>query len=444
MYFCKECGAEVRTWSGKCPVCGVWDSLKETSSITGKSSKQKRKNIQKYSKTVKAEQIGNIDLKKEHRLKTDVNEFDGTLGGGIVPGMVVLIGGEPGIGKSTLMLQIANRIARKNQKVLYVSGEESRQQIKLRSNRLNIEAENLFLYCNTVVEDITKTIDKQEPNLIIIDSIQSVFMNSLDNVPGSITQIKESTALFARLAKQQNIPLFLIGHVTKEGVVAGPKLIEHVVDTVLYFESESQNQYKILRATKNRFGSTNEIGIFEMLTKGLRQVKNPSKLFVSEKSNNIGSAVSCVLEGSRAFLVEVQALVSPTNYGTSQRVAIGFDHKKLSVLLAVMEKNLGINLRQNDIFVNLTGGIKVSEPVLDLAVVAAVYSSFKDKILKPKSVFLGEIGLNGEIRTISQPQKRIKEARKLGFEEIFISEKTKNIQTKYKINHINQLTNYIF
>jgi DNA repair protein RadA/Sms len=407
MFFCTECGTETAKWAGKCPYCGAWDSLKETTKVTGK----RKTRTLTLGQTSQPEQLIKVGSGKQARISSGFAEFDGTLGGGIVPGMVVLIGGEPGIGKSTLMLQISDRVAKDDRKVLYVSGEESNEQI------------------------------------VVIDSIQSIYLSSRDSSPGSISQLRECTSIFTRIAKQTNIPIFLIGHVTKDGIVAGPKIIEHMVDTVLYFEGESQNQFKILRATKNRFGSTNEIGIFEMQSTGLQEVKNPSQLFLSREDNNIGSAVGCVLEGSRAFLVEVQALVSPANYGTSQRVALGFDHRKLAVLLAVIEKNLSLNLRNNDVFINLAGGMKVLEPALDLAIIAAIISSFKERALPANTLLLGEIGLNGEIRPVSQLDKRLKEAQKLGFDNIIISARTKNISKKIivsKIKHIKQLFPILF
>ncbi len=443
MFFCTECGAETAKWAGKCPYCGVWDSLKETTKVTGK----RKTRTLTPGQTSQPEQLIEVGSGKQARISSGFVEFDGTLGGGIVPGMVVLIGGEPGIGKSTLMLQISDRVAKDDRKVLYVSGEESNEQIKLRSDRLKCDSQSLYLFCETDFDEIERAITNFGPDIVVIDSIQSIYLSSRDSSPGSISQLRECTSIFTRIAKQTNIPIFLIGHVTKDGIVAGPKIIEHMVDTVLYFEGESQNQFKILRATKNRFGSTNEIGIFEMQSTGLQEVKNPSQLFLSREDNNIGSAVGCVLEGSRAFLVEVQALVSPANYGTSQRVALGFDHRKLAVLLAVIEKNLSLNLRNNDVFINLTGGMKVLEPALDLAIIAAIISSFKERALPANTLLLGEVGLNGEIRPVSQLEKRLKEAQKLGFDNIIISAKTKNISKKIivsKIKHIKQLFPILF
>ncbi len=442
MFFCKECGAETPRWEGKCPVCGEWDTLRETSRVTGKKSKHAIGNFIDQPQT-RPQKIADIKFNHQERIVAEVDEFDGVLGGGIVPGMVILIGGEPGIGKSTLLLQIANKLAKNGKRILYVSGEESNQQIKLRSNRLNCNADELFLYCETDFVRIIDSITDFKPDTVVIDSIQSVYMNTLDSTPGSVSQLRECTSNFTRIAKKMNIPFFLIGHVTKDGSVAGPKIIEHMVDTVLYFEGEMNDQYKILRATKNRFGSTNEIGIFEMLATGLKQVKNPSQLFMNRDSGNIGTAIGSLLEGSRAFLVEVQALVSPASYGNSQRVALGFNNRKLSVLLAVIEKNLSIDLSNNDVFIKLAGGVKVLEPALDLAIIAAIISSSKNKPIKAKTLLLGEVGLNGDVRPVSQIGKRLKEAKKMGYDNIVISDKTKNIKTK-KMKNIRELIQILF
>jgi len=447
LFFCTECGSETSKWSGKCPSCGAWNSLKETISVTGKKSKKnKGRDLFDSEPNKKPQKLKDIDYTEQQRLKTGISEFDGTLGGGIVPGMVVLIGGEPGIGKSTLMLQVSDQLAHKEQTVLYISGEESQEQIKLRSQRLDCNSEKLFLYCATDFEEIAQTIFNTEPDVVIIDSIQSMYLSTIESAPGSVSQLRECTGFFTRIAKQRNIPIFLIGHVTKGGMVAGPKIIEHMVDTVLYFEGETQNQFKILRATKNRFGSTNEIGLFEMLATGLSEVKDPSQLFLT-REQNIGSSVGCLLEGTRAFLVEVQALVSPASYGTPQRVSLGFNHRKLALLLAVVEKNLSVNLRNNDVFLNLTGGIKVTDPGLDLSIIAAILSSFKELTLPPNTLLLGEVGLNGEIRPVSQTDKRIKEAKKLGYENIIISAKSKSSSKAAgikKIKHIRQLFPILF
>ncbi|HPY96416.1 MAG TPA: DNA repair protein RadA [Candidatus Cloacimonadota bacterium] len=444
MFFCKECGFESTKWLGKCPACNSWNTFVETTKLVQKGKKNTHHLTDNKNKAIP---LDKVSFDENHsRIASGLNEFDCVLGGGIVPGMVALIGGEPGIGKSTIMLQIAGVLA-KDKKILYVSGEESSEQIKLRSIRLGINSENILLLCQNNVEQILQEINNESPDLIIIDSIQAVYLSAIDNLPGSLVQIRETANVLTRMAKQENIPLFFIGHVTKDGAVAGPKILEHMVDTVLYFEGELTNQFKILRTTKNRFGSTNEIGIFEMTDKGLRQVENPSEQFIMNQNNYSGTAISCVLEGSRAFLIEVQALVSPTNYGNAQRVAVGIEQKKLALLLAVIEKNLMLSMRELDIFINFSGGIKVIEPGTDLALIAAILSSFRDKPLREKTVFIGEVGLNGDIRPVSQMEKRIKEALKLGFKEIFtatdIKIKPKNVQL-HKVKHISELGPIIF
>ena len=424
-YFCKECGYESSKWTGKCPACESWNSFKEVKEITlaGKScSNSGRGGVVEGDQSGKLEQIHEIEDTNESRIKTGISEFDGVLGGGIVSGMVVLIGGEPGIGKSTLMLQVANEIAKTGKRSLYISGEESRHQIKLRSNRMGIEKAALYLCCTNQIESVFEAISKVEPEIVIVDSIQSIGSDNHNGAPGSFTQIREVTSLLTRIAKQRNLPIFIIGHITKEGAVAGPKLIEHLVDTVLYFEGDVSNQLKILKTTKNRFGSTNEIGVFEMTGKGLVEMKNPSGLFVQDKELTAGAAIGCVLEGSRSFLLEVQALVSPSIYGTAQRIAMGLDQKKLALILAIIEKHLALNIRQCDVFVNLVGGLRISEPAIDLALVAAIVSSHENRPLKQNTVFIGEVGLNGEIRPVPLIDKRIKESIKLGYESIVVSE----------------------
>lgn len=447
-FFCNECGAETGKWTGKCPSCGAWNSLKESSRVTGKNKSKGHAKAFILEGTRKDPiKIAEVKSGELVRKKSGIGEFDGVLGGGIVPGMVVLIGGEPGIGKSTLMLQAADKLAVEGNKVLYVSGEESEEQIKIRSDRMGCGNANLYLFCATETEMIWRAIEKMEPDMVIVDSIQSVYSLNQDSAPGSITQLRECTAFFTRLAKQHNIPCFLIGHVTKDGAVAGPKIIEHMVDTVLYFEGDSRNQYKLLRANKNRFGSTNEIGLFEMKNSGLAEIENPSQLFLSQDGADVGCAVGSVLEGSRAFLVEVQALTSSSSYGNSQRVALGFDQRKLAMLLAVIEKNLSMNLRNSDVFLNLAGGIKVIEPGIDLAVIAALLSSFRNTILPPQTVLFGEVGLNGEVRPVSQIAKRIKEARKLGYKNIIVpaaNSKAEEQKGVIYIRHIRQINKMLF
>ncbi len=443
MYICTSCGNELAKWSGQCPVCSNWNTLKEIDRFIKKTKKSAKKSIE----TSLAIPLSQLTSDHTTRLQTGIGELDGVLGGGIVPGMVTLIGGEPGVGKSTLMLHLAAHLAAKDYPILYLSGEESNEQIKLRSQRLGIDADNIYLLASVEAESVISHIAQLEPQVLIIDSIQSVKIAGLDNAPGSISQLRECTAFFTRLAKKINLPIFLIGHVTKDGMVAGPKIIEHMVDTVLYFEGELQRQLKILRATKNRFGSTNEIGIFEMTQAGLQEVKNPGGLFLENDEDAIGTAVGAVVEGSRAFLVEVQALVTPAGYGTPQRVAIGMDQKRLALLLAIIEKNLAINLRNSDVFINIAGGIKVLDTSLDLAVISAVLSSLNNFALPQNTLLLGEIGLSGEIRNVSQADKRCKEAEKMGYAKIIISTKdkydSKALAIK-KISHIGELNSELF
>ena len=430
-FFCKECGFETSVWSGKCPSCNAWSTLAETTRITGKKVKDKEQSL--FTDKVELIPLSKVKIGQNIRVKTGINEFDTVMGGGIVSGMSALIGGEPGIGKSTIMLQIASKIASNNKKILYASGEESPEQIHLRSKRLNILSDNILLYCSNDAEAIFNQIKIVNPDIVIIDSIQSVYLTHLDNYPGSITQIRECATLFTQIAKKMNVPIFMIGHINKEGLIAGPKILEHVVDTVLYFEGELSNQFKILRTTKNRFGSTNEIGLFEMTDMGLREVANPSELFIEHSKSYPGTAISCVIEGSRAFLIEVQSLVSPTSYGNAQRVSVGFDQKRLSLLLAVIDKHIGINMKEFDVFINFSGGMKINDTSADLAIIATILSSLRDMTLPEKTIFIGEVGLNGDVKNVSQIDKRLKEAMKLGYKNVYIpeyniGEKTKQIQ----------------
>lgn len=437
LFFCSDCGFETTKWSGKCPSCGSWGTLRESTRVTGKTSK----GGQPDPNTPKPERITEIKYSEVSRTPTRTGEFDLVIGGGIVSGMVVLIGGEPGIGKSTLMLQLSQWMGSQGKKVLYVSGEESQEQLHLRSLRLNVASENIWLLCTNDAEHVLSIVEEHKPDILIVDSIQSVSVPSLDSLPGSITQLRESCNRLLRCAKTQRLPLFLVGHVTKEGFVAGPKIIEHMVDTVLYFEGELRGQYKILRAVKNRFGSTNEIGIFEMTNSGLEEVKDPNHIFLNDEASHNGSAIGCVMEGSRSFIVEVQALATTSNYGTPQRVVVGLEQKKLALLLAILEKNLALYLRSSDVFINLAGGIKSLDPCLDLAILAAIISSLKDKPLPEKSVFIGEVGLNGEVRPVTQIDARINAAAKLGYEKIFISAhaKTKQKSRVVKLRDVREL-----
>jgi len=418
-FFCSDCGHETSKWAGRCPACGSWGTLKESSSVVGKKGSGSRMLIAPG----KPERI--IDIKTDglSRLATGINELDLVLGGGIVSGMLTLIGGEPGIGKSTLMLQLSQWLGSMDKKVLYVSVEESDQQIRLRAARLDVNSPNIWLYCTNDVDAIIETIDQTSPHFVVIDSIQSVSIASLDSIPGSVTQLRESCNRLARTGKTLGLPIFLVGHVTKEGLVAGPKIIEHMVDTVLYFEGEARGQY--LRAVKNRFGSTNEIGIFEMTNAGLREVSDPNHIFLSRDPALSGTSIGCVMEGTRSFIVEVQTLATGSNYGTPQRVAVGMEQKKLAMLLAILEKNLALYLRSSDVFVNLAGGMRSGDTGLDLAILAAIISSLKDSPLPEKAVFIGEVGLNGEVRPVSQTDSRVNEAIKLGYSQIYVSAHSK-------------------
>lgn len=426
-YICTNCGFESLRWLGKCPNCEEWNSFSEEF-VESKTKKSKQKvseeNIFKLSE---------INSQEDIRIKTNLNEFDRVLGGGLIIGSVVLIGGDPGIGKSTLVMQAASSI---KSKVLYVTGEESVKQINLRAKRLNVNEESIFILSETNLDIITSAIDKLKPEVVIIDSIQTTFKPEFDNAPGTVTQIRECTNFLMHLAKTLNFSVILIGHVTKEGFIAGPKVLEHIVDTVLQFEGEKNYSYRILRAQKNRFGNTNEIGIFEMHDNGLSEVKNPSQIFLGERNENVtGAVVTSTIEGSRPVLLEVQALVTPTNFGNPQRVTTGFDYRRLSILLAVLEKRAGLRLSTYNVFLNIAGGLKIDEPAIDLAVCAAVVSSLKNQAVKNNFVVLGEVGLGGEIRSISHIDKRIQEAEKLGFSNILIPQN--NIKSKTYKSSIN-------
>ena len=398
---------------GKCPDCGSWDSFVEERSVAGSGRQGFR--------TISARQTGpvpidSIDLETELRLHTGIKEFDRVLGGGLVPGTLVLIGGDPGIGKSTLMLQALNGLAGQGHRVLYVSGEESIRQIRLRSKRLNTVCPDMLVVSEVEIEAILTMIDTTKPKAIVVDSIQTMFNGDLTSAPGSVSQVRESTVRLMLMAKKTGIPIFLVGHVTKDGAIAGPKLLEHMVDTVLYFEGDRNHIFRILRAVKNRFGSTNEIGVFEMKEKGLDEVTNPSAVFLSERpAGAAGSVVTASMEGTRPILVELQALASATNFGTPRRTILGLDPNRVALLAAVMEKILGMHLMSYDIFMNVAGGVKVTEPAVDMAIVAAVASSFLDKAVSEGTVVLGEIGLTGEVRAIGQAETRIAECRKMGF-----------------------------
>jgi len=426
-YFCQSCGYESAKWLGKCPSCSQWNTFAEE--IIEKANnavpnwKAASTTLQRSNKPVK---VADITFKEEHRLLTPDNEFNRVLGGGIVAGSLVLIGGEPGIGKSTLMLQLALQMP--DIKVLYVSGEESEHQVKMRAERLipqpakgGAEA-GCFILTETSTQNIFKQIEELEPDLVVIDSIQTLHSSHIESTPGSVSQVRECTAELLRFAKESSTPVFLIGHITKDGMIAGPKILEHMVDTVLQFEGDRHHVYRILRTIKNRFGSASELGIYEMLGEGLREVSNPSEILLSQRDELLsGITISTTLEGMRPMLIETQALVSPSPYGTPQRTATGFDTRRMSMLLAVLEKRCGFNLGAKDVFLNITGGIRVEDPAIDLGLAAAIVSSHQDIPVPFKTCFAGEIGLSGEIRAVNRVEQRIAEAQKLGFEQIFIS-----------------------
>jgi DNA repair protein RadA/Sms len=411
-YICSNCGYESLKWLGKCPECDSWNTFNEEIVETNK-----RKPILSKAK-INIKKISEIDGSEENRIKTKMEEFDRVLGGGFMPGSVILLGGDPGIGKSTLAMQAASQI---NNNILYVTGEESAIQIKTRAARLGIQSNNFYILPETDLNTILVSINSLSPALVIIDSIQTMYRSELDNSPGTITQIRECTSFLMETAKKNNISMLIVGHITKEGFIAGPKVLEHMVDTVIQFEGESHHAFRILRAQKNRFGNTNEIGIFEMHENGLTEVKNPSKLFLSDRNKEIpGSAITSSIEGTRPILLEVQALVTPSNFGNPQRVATGFDYRRLSILLAVLEKRAGYRLSANNVFLNMAGGVKIDEPAVDLAVCCSIASSLLDKVVDNKTVLIGEVGLGGEVRGVNHIEKRIQEAEKLGFQNAII------------------------
>lgn len=433
-YFCQSCGAQSAKWVGKCNSCGEWNTLVEE--IIQKDSKNSRLQLFAASKTEKGVSnkpvlLQNIGSHEYPRIPVAGKELTRVLGGGIVPGSLVLFGGEPGIGKSTLMLQLALRL--KHLRILYVSGEESEQQIKMRAERIGITTENCFILQETNTQNIFQQIEVIEPQLVILDSIQTLHTSYIDSSPGSVSQVRECSAEFLRFAKETNTPVFMIGHITKEGSLAGPKVLEHMVDTVLQFEGDRNHVYRLLRTTKNRFGSTNELGIYEMHGEGLREVTNPSEILITSRDYpTSGVAIAATLEGNRPMLIETQALVSSAAYGTPQRSATGFDLRRLSMLLAVLEKRCGFRLGIKDVFINIAGGIKVEDPGIDLALMCAVLSSNEDLPIPQNVCFAGEVGLTGEIRPVSRIEQRISEAQKLGFEKIFISSHNqKGLDTKH-------------
>ena len=429
-FYCKECGSQYSKWQGQCNKCQEWNSIEEEILNTSKRNKEGSYNsINNINSN--PQKISSIEINDQYRIITKDNEFDRVIGGGIVPGSLVLLGGEPGIGKSTLFLQLSLMLSHK---VLYVSGEESETQIKMRADRINYKNDNCYILTENKIENIFNQVKKINPQVLIIDSIQTLSSQLVDASSGSITQLRTCTAELISFAKSTSIPVLIIGHINKEGHIAGPKILEHMVDTVLQFEGDRNHFYRILRAKKNRFGSTNEIGIYEMLNEGLKEIKNPSEILISNSNQKLsGSAISAAIEGSRPFMIEVQALVSSAVYGTPQRSCTGFNSKRLNMLLAVLEKRVGFKLGMKDIFLNITGGIKVEDTAIDMAIVSAILSSNNEIKIPEDYCFAAEIGLSGEIRPVQRIEQRIKEAEKLGFSKIFISKHSDKLTSK-KIN----------
>lgn len=433
VFYCTNCGYESPKWLGKCPGCGEWNSFAEekVSSASSKGPKQSRRGLVESSRPVKITEIESLD---EPRILMPSKELNRVLGGGLVAGSLTLIGGEPGIGKSTLLLQ--NILSIRNKKILYVSGEESATQLKLRADRLGKAADNTYILCETSLEGIFTQIENVKPDLLVIDSIQTIASADIESAAGSVSQVRDCAASLLRYAKQSGVPVILVGHINKDGAIAGPKVLEHIVDTVLQFEGDRQYLYRILRAIKNRFGSTTEIGIYEMVERGLKEVTNPSEMLLSENRDEemSGITIGVTTEGVRPFLVEIQALVSSAAYGTPQRSVTGFDQRRLNMLLAVLEKRARFRLGQKDVFLNVAGGLKISDPAMDLAVVAAVMSSNFDVSIPRDTAFVGEVGLSGEIRTVTRIDSRVAEVQKLGFRRIFVPKgNLKGVKDKFKI-----------
>ena len=421
-FVCNDCGSNFPKWQGQCTSCKSWNSISEEVILKPKNNSWEKNNFDNV-KTSTPQKISNIVYREEDRLVTLDTELNRVLGGGIVPGSLILLGGEPGIGKSTLLLQVAIKLP---YSTLYISGEESQSQIKMRANRMNHESDECYILTEISLESIFKQVEKIKPQILIIDSIQTLKTDLIDSAPGSISQIKTCTSELINFAKKTSTPVIIIGHITKDGNIAGPKILEHMVDTVLQFEGDRNHVYRILRVNKNRFGSTNEIGVYEMNVKGLKEITNPSEILISKKNQELsGNAISATIEGMRPFMIEVQALVSTAVYGTPQRSSTGYNSKRLNMILAVLEKRVGFRLASKDVFLNITGGISVDDTALDLAVVAAIISSNEDLILNEKYCFAAEVGLSGEIRPVQRLEQRITEAEKLGFSTIFISKFSK-------------------
>ncbi|WP_455055946.1 DNA repair protein RadA [Merdimonas faecis] len=422
VFFCHNCGHEESKWLGQCPACKEWNTFVEEKVTVsrGSTSAASEAGKERVSKVVT---LSSVSVEEDERIRTGIAELDRVLGGGIVQGSLVLVGGDPGIGKSTLLLQVCQRLSDAGKNVLYISGEESGKQIKLRANRMGTFSEHLYLLCETNLELIRQTIERQKPDMVVIDSIQTMYNEEVSSAPGSVSQVRESTNILMQLAKGMNISIFIVGHVTKEGTVAGPRVLEHMVDTVLYFEGDRHASYRILRGVKNRFGSTNEIGVFEMRKEGLVEVENPSEFMLSGRPEHAsGSVVACAMEGTRPILMEIQALVCLSNFGMPRRTAAGLDYNRVNLLMAVLEKRAGLPLSNYDAYVNIAGGIRMNEPAADLGIVMAIASSYKNRPVPEDAIVFGEVGLSGEVRAVTMPEQRVAEARKLGFKTCIIPE----------------------
>ncbi|MCB7542382.1 DNA repair protein RadA [Tyzzerella nexilis] len=427
VFFCQNCGHEENKWLGQCPMCKEWNTFVEEPVSFSKSASAKQ------IKDAEVVALKHVETDQEERIKTKIEELDRVLGGGIVPGSLLLVGGDPGIGKSTLLLQVCQRLCEDKHQVLYISGEESLKQIKLRANRMGEFTEDLQLLCETNLEIVKNVIQKRKPEVVIIDSIQTMYSEEVASAPGSVSQVRESTNVFMQLAKGLGISIFIVGHVTKEGTVAGPRVLEHMVDTVLYFEGDRHASYRILRGVKNRFGSTNEIGVFEMRQNGLVEVENPSEFMLNGKPENAsGSVVACSMEGTRPILIEIQALVCSSNFGMPRRTAAGTDYNRVNLLMAVLEKRVGIHLSNYDAYVNIAGGIKMNEPAVDLGIVMAIVSSYKNQPIDEKTIVFGEVGLSGEVRAVNMPEQRVAEAKKLGFTTCIMPEVSREVVKNIK------------
>ena len=445
IYFCQNCGHEESKWLGQCPMCREWNTFVEEKVTVSKGTAAK--NTVREAEVVT---LSSVSTDQEDRMQTEIEELDRVLGGGVVPGSLVLVGGDPGIGKSTLLLQVCKRLSDQGRKVLYISGEESLKQIKLRANRMGTFSDHLLLLCEMNLETIRQVIEREHPAVAVIDSIQTMYSEEVTAAPGSVSQVREATNTLMQIAKGLNITIFIVGHVTKEGTVAGPRVLEHMVDTVLYFEGDRHASYRILRGVKNRFGSTNEIGVFEMRETGLEEVPNPSEYMLNGRPEDAsGSVVACSMEGTRPILMEIQALVCRSNFGMPRRTAAGTDYNRVNLLMAVLEKRVGLPLSNYDAYINIAGGIRMNEPAIDLGIVMAIVSSYKNQSISPGTIVFGEVGLSGEVRAVSMPEQRVAEARKLGFKTCIMPQVSKDMLKKIEgievigVKSVNQAMNLI-